>query len=108
MTTNPLDSGPLAVLETVAYQPGGIVSRQLLKTAGGGVTAFAFDAGQGLSEHSSPQQALIQVIEGEAEVEIDGRAQVLRAGEMILLPAARPHAVTARQRFKMLLTMLRG
>jgi quercetin dioxygenase-like cupin family protein len=90
------------------YQPEGIVSRILLKQPTGSVTAFAFDAGQELSEHTCPYDALLHVIDGEGIVTIGGTAHVVGAGQMIRLPAHIPHAVAADQPFKMLLTMLRA
>jgi quercetin dioxygenase-like cupin family protein len=95
------------VARLVEYQAGGIVSRQVLKKAAGNVTAFAFDAGQELAEHTSPFEALIEVVEGDAEISVAGRAHRVAGGEMILLPASVPHAVKAVSRFKMLLTMIR-
>ena len=89
------------------YQDGGIVSRILLKRPTGSVTAFAFDESQELSEHTCPYDALLHVIEGEAEVAIAGRWRQVGAGQMIVLPANVSHAVKAPQPFKMLLTMLR-
>ena len=90
------------------YQEGSIVSRVLLKQKGGTVTLFAFDQGEGLSEHTAPFEALVLIVEGEAEVEIAGEAYSVRAGETITLPANIPHAVRAATRFKMLLTMIRA
>jgi len=108
-------------METQAFQPakvyklktsvnvaeGGIVSKQFLKNKGGNITFFAFDKGQGLSEHTAPFDALVQVIEGEAEVSIDRQKYIVHEGEMILMPANLPHALQARQSFKMCLTMLK-
>jgi len=94
--------------ELLEYQDSSIVSRVLLKNKGGTVTLFAFDMGEGLSEHTAPFEALIFVIDGEAEVEIAGRAYSLTTGETITLPANIPHAVKAATRFKMLLTMIRA
>jgi len=91
----------------VATGPGAVVSRTLMKSGGGTVTLFAFDAGQGLSEHTAPFDALVQVLEGEVDLTIGGRPVAARAGEAVLMPAGVPHAVTARTAFKMLLTMLR-
>jgi len=99
------DVKPLA--ELLQYQEGSIVSRVLLKNKGGTVTLFAFDQGEGLSEHTAPFAALVLVVDGEAEVEIAGNAYVVKAGETINLPANVPHAVRATSRFKMLLTMIR-
>ena len=98
----------IRVLDLVAYQEGAVVSRTLLKRTAGTVTAFAFDQGQGLSEHTAPFDALVHVLEGEAEITIAGTAHRLSAGEMILMPANQPHALTARTPFKMLLTMIRS
>ena len=94
--------------ELLEYQDGSIVSRVLLKNNGGTVTLFAFDRGEGLSEHTAPFEALVLVIDGEAEVEIAGRPYSVRTGETITLPANIPHAVKAATRFKMLLTMIRA
>jgi len=94
--------------ELVNYQDGAVVSRTLVKRATGTITAFAFDAGQGLSEHTAAFDALLQMIEGEAEITIAGKPFLLREGEVILLPAQAPHAVAATTRFKMLLTMIRS
>ncbi len=93
---------------TIDYQQGGIVSKQLIKTATGNVTLFAFDAGQVLSEHTSPFDALVTVLEGEAEVTIAGVSHTVRTGELLQLPANVPHGVQAPSRFKMTLTMLRS
>jgi len=94
--------------EQVNYQDGAVVSRTLVKRATGTITAFAFDAGQGLSEHTARFDALVQMIEGEAQITISGKAFALRGGDAILLPAGQPHAVSATSRFKMLLTMIRS
>lgn len=96
------------VADHVQYQEGSIVSREIAKQPGGTVTAFAFDAGQGLSEHTAPFDALVQVLDGEAEIQIAGEPYHLQAGEMILMPAHKPHAVKAVKRFKMMLIMLRA
>jgi quercetin dioxygenase-like cupin family protein len=94
--------------DLLQYQERSIVSRVLLKNKGGTVTLFAFDQGEGLSEHTTPFEALVFVIDGEAEVEIAGNAYRVRLGETITLPANIPHAVRAATRFKMLLTMIRA
>jgi quercetin dioxygenase-like cupin family protein len=93
--------------ELLQYQEGSIVSRVLLKNTGGTVTLFAFDQGEGLSEHTAPFEALVLVVNGEAKVEIAGTPYTVREGETITLPANIPHAVSAPTRFKMLLTMIR-
>ena len=98
----------LDALDLVAYQSGAVVSRTLLKRTGGTITLFAFDAGQGLSEHTAPFDALVHVLDGEADVMIAGTSVRVAAGQTVLLPAHQPHAVTAPVRFKMLLTMIRS
>ena len=95
-------------LELVQYQAGAVVSRQLVKQDKGNVTLFAFDAGQELSEHTAPFDALVHIIDGEAEITISGKAIRARAGEMVLMPANQPHALKATTRFKMVLTMIRA
>lgn len=110
-TTSESAEPPVTVLNTaglVAYQPGGIVSRQILKKATGNITLFAFDEGQELTEHTSPFEALVQAVEGEADITVGGEAHRVRGGEMIVLPARVPHAVRSLSRFKMLLTMIRS
>jgi quercetin dioxygenase-like cupin family protein len=95
-------------LECAGYQDGAVVSRVLLKRSGGSVTFFAFDTGQGLSEHTAPFDAIAHVLEGEADITISGIEVRVAAGEMVLMPAHQPHGLSARTRFKMLLTMLRS
>lgn len=94
--------------EFVNYQDGAVVSREIFKHSAGSVTLFAFDAGEGLSEHTAPFDALVQGLEGEAEIMVSGRVHRLQGGEMMLLPAGQPHALKAPKRFKMLLTMIRS
>jgi quercetin dioxygenase-like cupin family protein len=90
----------------VAYQTGSVVSRQVTKAEGGNVTLFAFDEGQELSEHTAPFDALVHVLDGEVEVKISGQSYQLKSGEAIIMPANTPHALLARKKFKMLLTMI--
>jgi len=104
---SPLRAQPATVGSLVEYQAGAVVSRILVKQPAGSVTLFAFDVGQSLSEHTVPHDALVHVLDGEAEITIAGRPHRLPAGEAILMPANEPHAVRALTRFKMLLTMLR-
>jgi quercetin dioxygenase-like cupin family protein len=99
---------PAKIAELVSYQDGSIVSREIIKKSTGSVTIFAFDEGQGLSEHTAPFDALVQVVEGEAEIVISGHPHRLQGGEMILMPAGQPHALKALTRFKMILTMIRS
>jgi quercetin dioxygenase-like cupin family protein len=108
MGENALDSTPLSLMNLVNYQPGSIVSRQIVKKEKGNVTLFAFDEGQALSEHTAPFDALVFVLEGESEVTISGKPHVLKSGEMILMPADQPHALKALKPFKMVLTMIRS
>ncbi len=96
------------LVDLLQYQDDSIVSRVLLKNNGGTVTLFAFDEGEGLSEHTAPFDALVVVLDGEADIEITGESFTVRQGESITLPANRPHAVKAAARFKMLLIMLRA
>jgi quercetin dioxygenase-like cupin family protein len=98
----------LRLAELVTYQEGSVVSRTLLKRATGTVTVFAFDEGQGLSEHTAPFDALLHVLEGSAEITAGGKLLQAKSGEAVLLPANQPHAVKAHTRFKMLLTMIRS
>ncbi len=92
----------------VDYQAGSIVSREILKKNTGKVTVFAFDEQEGLSEHTSPFDALVQILEGEAEITIGGKPNRVTQGELILMPANQPHALKALKRFKMILTMIRS
>jgi len=96
------------VVDHVHHQEGTVVSREIVKKPGGTVTVFAFDEGQGLSEHTAPFDALAHLLEGEAEVIIAGQPHRVAAGEMILMPAHQPHALKALKPFKMLLTMIRS
>jgi len=93
---------------SVTIAEGGVVSKQFIKNNGGNITFFAFDKGQGLSEHTAPFDAVVQIIEGKAEVSIDGKKSIVSEGELILMPANIPHALQAAEAFKMCLTMLKG
>ena len=95
-------------VKMVNYQDGAIVSREILKKPSGNVTIFAFDEGQGMSEHTSPFDALVSVVDGEAEINIAGSPYRVHTGEIILMPANQPHALRAEKRFKMVLTMIRS
>lgn len=92
----------------VDYQTDAVVSKTLIARPTGIVTLFAFDQGQGLSEHTAPFDAMVSVLDGEAEVIIAGQSHILQAGEMIIMPAGQPHALNAVQRFKMILTMIKS
>jgi quercetin dioxygenase-like cupin family protein len=116
MSTAPSQSHPvqmpasevLNLVDLVSYQEGTVVSRTLLKHSTGTVTVFAFDAGQGLSEHTAAFDALVHILDGRAEIIIGDTPYRVSAGEVILLPANRPHALAALTPFKMLLTMIRS
>ncbi|MDP1546045.1 MAG: cupin domain-containing protein [Anaerolineales bacterium] len=107
MSTAP-KSQVLNLAEMVNYQEGSVVSRQITKADTGNVTLFAFDKDQGLSEHTAPFDALVHILEGEADVTISGQPFRLNAGDAIIMPADEPHALKAIQKFKMLLTMIRA
>lgn len=108
-STKGLTAGQKAeVTSLVSYQPGSVVSRTLISNRAGTVTLFAFDEGEGLSEHTAPYDALLHLLEGEAEVTISGKMNSLEQGEAIILPAGKPHEVRASKRFKMMLTMIRS
>jgi quercetin dioxygenase-like cupin family protein len=98
----------LDVAGLVDYQAGAVVSKEIIRKDKGTVTVFAFDAGQGLSEHTAPFDALVQVVDGEAQVLIESKPFCLRAGEMIIMPANKPHALHAVKRFKMILIMIKA
>jgi quercetin dioxygenase-like cupin family protein len=92
----------------IDYQEGSVVSRTIIDKATGTCTLFAFDGGQGLSEHTAPFDALVYILDGEAEVTISGKVNRLTQGEMIIMPANEPHALLAIKRFKMMLVMIRS
>lgn len=116
--SNPMDiensTGNILIAESaqmaalVDYQSGTVVSRTIIGRNEGSVTLFAFDRGQGLSEHTAPFDALVYVIDGEADITIGGRSIRVRAGEAVIMPANRPHALRAVERFKMMLVMIKG
>ena len=108
MSNVPLLPAPVLLADIVAIQPGAVVSRTLVKTGGGTVTAFAFDTGEALSEHSAPFDALVIAVEGEAEVSISKSPHRVKTGEILRLPANEPHALKAVTPFKMLLVMIKA
>ena len=93
--------------DLVNYQDGSVVSKEIIKKESGTVTLFAFDKGQGLSEHTAPFDALVNVLDGQAEVKISGEPFIVKEGEMIIMPANKPHSVQAKERFKMLLVLIK-
>ncbi len=92
----------------IAYFNESVVSKTLLKKEAGNITLFAFETGQGLSEHTAPFDAVVYIVDGEAQITIGGETQTVAAGEMLVMPANIPHALHAAQRFKMLLVMIRS
>jgi quercetin dioxygenase-like cupin family protein len=106
--SNAPKSEVLELSEMATFQDGAIVSRAILKADAGNVTLFAFDAGQELSPHTAPYDALAHILEGEAEIKVAEQVFAVKTGQVIILPADVPHAVKAAQRFKMLLTMIRA
>ncbi len=92
----------------ITYAENSVVSKKVLEQKTGNISLFAFDKGQKLSEHSAPFDAMVQVVEGEVEITIDKKPYILKEGETIIMPANIPHALTAVQQFKMLLTMIKG
>jgi len=102
-----VSSTPISLVDLIDYQKGSVVSRTIVDKAAGTVTLFAFDDGQGLSEHTAPFDALVYNLDGEVEVTISGKEINLKKGEMVMMPANKPHALKATKRFKMLLTMIK-
>ena len=99
---------PFTVLDKVSYEPGQVVSLTLAQQPGVGMTLFAFDAGEGVSTHAAPGDAMAFILEGEAEITVDGKVNHVTAGQAIIMPAGIPHAVKAVTRFKMLLTVVKA
>lgn len=94
--------------KALKYQSGSIVSKEIIRNPKGTVTLFAFDKGQGLSEHTAPFDAMVSILDGTADITISGKKFKLAAGEMIVMPANKPHALKANKRFKMMLVMIKG
>ena len=107
--SKPIENGkPFSALDSIAYASGSVISKTILKKPSGNITLFSFDAGEGLSEHSSPHEAMVQILDGSAEISIAGEAQEVRAGQCIILPANIPHALKAFESFKMMLVMIKS
>jgi quercetin dioxygenase-like cupin family protein len=98
----------LKAADEVAYQKGAIVSREIVRGKTGTVTLFAFDKGQGLSEHTAPFDALVEILDGEGAITISGKPLRVKAGELVIMPAGKPHALSAVKRFKMMLVLIRS
>jgi quercetin dioxygenase-like cupin family protein len=99
---------PFNLERHIAYFDASVVSKTLLKKEAGNITLFAFEAGQGLSEHTAPFDAVVYIVDGEAQITIGGNDHTVEAGEMLVMPANIPHALKAERRFKMLLVMIRS
>ncbi len=98
----------LEIEDLIDYQDGSVVSREIIRKETGTVTIFAFDKGEGLSEHTAPFDAMVQIIDGKAEITISGKENILEKGDMIIMPANEPHALKALEKYKMILTMIRS
>lgn len=101
------DSNPVNIIDLIDYQEGSVVSRTIVDKATGTVTLFAFDKGQGLSEHTAPFDALVYNLDGEVEVNISGKTVMLKKGQIVIMPANKPHSLKATKPFKMLLIMIK-
>lgn len=109
MKTNEFEKGAtFSYAQRIAYAENAVVSKHVLKKETGNITLFAFDKGEGLSEHTTPFDAVVTIVDGKAEVIIDGKSHLLSAGETIVMPAGIPHALKAQERFKMVLTMIKS
>lgn len=107
--SNLIESSKVFVaVESISYAAGSVVSKTIVKKPSGNITLFAFDKGEGLAEHSSPHDALVQVLDGQVEITIGGIAHPLQTGQSIILPANIPHALKATEQFKMMLTMIKS
>jgi quercetin dioxygenase-like cupin family protein len=99
---------PRSINDSINYQEDAVVSRELIRKATGTVTLFAFDKNQGLSEHTAPYDAFVMITDGQAEITVSGVKHEIKAGEMLVMPANRPHALKAIEPFKMVLTMIKS
>jgi len=99
---------PLKIERLVQYQKHSVVSKQILNKKAGSLTLFAFDKGEGLSEHTAPYDASVMILDGKAHIKVGGKTRNLKKGEMIIMPAGIPHSLNAVERFKMLLIMIRS
>lgn len=107
--SNEFEKGKLfSFTESITYSDNAVVSKHILKKETGNISIFAFDKGEGLSEHTAPFDAVVSIVDGKADVKIDGVSHVLGAGENIIMPANVPHALHAIEKFKMVLTMIKS
>ena len=107
-TIDKLKGIPFHLQDNINYADGSVVSQTLLKKTTGNITLFAFDAGQGLSEHTAPFDAVVYILDGQAIITIGGKENTVSSGQMLIMPANVSHALHAEERFKMLLVMIRG
>jgi len=109
MANNEFDKGEkFSFQDSITYADKAVVSKHILKKDTGNISLFAFDKGEGLSEHTTPFDALVNIVDGEADIIIDGKSNILTKGETIIMPANVPHALKAVEKFKMVLTMIRS
>jgi quercetin dioxygenase-like cupin family protein len=108
LNTSALLSMVIPLADFIQYQAGSVVSKEIIHKDKGTVTLFAFDQGQGLSEHIAPFDALVYILDGEAQITISKKPLNVKAGEIIIMPANEPHALAAEKKFKMLLVMIRS
>lgn len=101
------ETRPFGLQDLVVYQEHSVVSREIVRKPSGTMTVFAFDKGEGLSEHTAPFDAAVYILEGDARITIDGKPHTVKGGEMIIMPANKPHALKAVTRYKMLLVMIK-
>jgi quercetin dioxygenase-like cupin family protein len=109
MANNEFEKGTkFSLNDSIDYANKAVVSKHVLRKGSGNITLFAFDKGEGLSEHTTPFDAMVTIVDGKAEIVIDGNSNILEAGETIVMPANIPHALVAVERFKMVLTMIKS
>lgn len=99
---------PRNINQSIQYQEGSVVSKEIVNRATGTITLFAFDKGQGLSEHKAPYDAIVMIIDGVAEITVSGKISTVKVGEYLIMPANAPHALKAKEQFKMILTMIKS
>lgn len=99
---------PRNINQSIQYQEGSVVSKEIVNRATGTITLFAFDKGQGLSEHKAPYDAIVMIIDGVAEITVSGKISTVKVGEYLIMPANAPHALKAKEAFKMLLVMIKS
>lgn len=108
MKKNDLKAKTVKTKDLIGYNESAVISRTIIDKPSGTITAFSFDKGQGLSEHIAPFDAMVEVIDGEAEITIEGKKNIVTEGEFIIMPAGKTHALKAVQKFKMLLIMIKA